>query len=89
MDHEGLRETVGRFLGFFYADYGVVGSRDLEWLKHAMNVLVGIFIRYGLANNVAKSRTMTCQPGALQSGMSEETMALKFAGVVDSYRVGI
>ena len=47
----------------FYADDGMVGSRELDWLKHAMNVLVGLFRRYSLATNVAKSCTMTYQPG--------------------------
>ena len=41
-------------------------------------------ISYGLAANVAKSRKMTCQPGALLVGMSEEAMALNFTGVGDS-----
>ena len=63
------------------------GSRDPDWLQHTMNVLVGLFRRYGLAANVAKSQTMTCQPGALRAGMSEETMELKCTGVGDLYRV--
>ena len=42
-----------------------------------MNVLVGLFRRYGLAVNVAKSRTITCQPGALRVGVLEEAIALK------------
>ena len=43
LDHDGLGETVRQFLGFFYADDGMVGSRDLDWLQHLMNVLVGLF----------------------------------------------
>ena len=38
--HDGLVETVGRCLGVFYADADMVISRDLDWLKHAMKVLV-------------------------------------------------
>ena len=68
--HDGLRETVGRCLGVFYANNGMVESCDPEWLHHAMNVLVVLFRRYGLAANVAKSHTMTCQPGALRTGIS-------------------
>ena len=63
--HDRLGETVGRCLGVFYAGNGMVGSRDSDFLQHAMNVLVGLFRRYGLVSNVSKSRTMTCQPGAL------------------------
>ena len=69
--HDRLGETVGRCLGVLYADDGIVGSRDPDWLQHAMKVLVGIFRRYGLAGNVTKSRTMAYQPGALRAGMSE------------------
>ena len=52
---DGLGETVVRCFGEFYADDVMVGSCDLDWLQHAMNVLVGLFRSYGLAANVAKS----------------------------------
>ena len=87
MDHEGLGETVGRCLGLFYAHNGMFVSRISDWLQHTMNVLVGLFIKYVLAANVTKSRIMTCHPGALRAGMSEEAMALKCTGVGDSYQV--
>ena len=41
--HDRMREAVGRCLGVFYADDGMVGSRDSEWLQHSMNILVGLF----------------------------------------------
>ena len=87
VDHDGLRDTVGRCLGVFYDENGMVDSRNPDCLQHATNVLLGLFRRYGLVANVKKSRIMTCQPGALQAGMSEEAMALKFTGVGDSYWV--
>ena len=83
--HDGLEETVGRCLGFLYADDGMVGSGDSDWLQHAMKVLIGLFRRYGLAANVAKSCTMTCQPGVLRAGMLEEAMPLKCTGVGNLY----
>ena len=52
-----------------------------------MNVLVGLFQHYGLAANVAKFRSMKCQPGALKSGMSADAKALKFTGVGESYHM--
>ena len=67
----------------------MVRSRDSEWIQHAMNVLVGLFKRYGLAANIAKSHTMTCHPGALRVGISEEAMPLNCTGVGDSYQVRI
>ena len=83
--HDGLGDTVRRCLGVFYAENCMVGSRNSDWLQHVMNVLARIFRRYGVAASVAKSRTMTCQTGALQAGMLEEAMALKCMGVGDSY----
>ena len=68
--HNRMVEAAGSFLGVFYADESMVGSRYYEWLHHLMNVLVGLFRGYGLTSNVTKSRTMTCQTGALRSGMS-------------------
>ena len=68
LDHDGLGDTVGRCLEVFYADDGMVVSRELDCLQHAMNVLVVLYRRFGLAANVAKSRKMTCHPGALRVG---------------------
>ena len=84
--HDGMGKTVGRCLGVFYANDGMVGSREPDWLQHTMNILVGLFRRYGLAANVNKSHTMTCQPGAIWAGMLEDAMALKCTGVGDSYQ---
>ena len=67
MAHGGLREALWRCLRVFYADDGMVVSRDPDWLQHSMNGLVGLFRRFDLEANIAKSRLMTCQPGALRS----------------------
>ena len=42
-----------------------------------MNVLIDLFQWYEIADNIAKARTITFQPGALRSGMSEEAKGLK------------
>ena len=62
VDQNGMVEDGRRFLGVFYVNDGIVGSREYIWLHHSMNALVGLFHRYVLIANVAKSRTMTCQP---------------------------
>ena len=85
--HDGLVETVGRCLGVFYDNYGMVGSRDPDWLQHTTNVPFELFRRYILEANVSNSRTMTYQYRVLRAGMSEEAMALKYTGVGYSYRV--
>ena len=37
---------MGRRLGIFYADNGVLGAWDSEWLQNALNVLIGPFHLY-------------------------------------------
>ena len=68
--HNGMVEASGLCLGVFYANDGMVGSRDVEWIQHLMNVLVGLLRQYGLVSNIAKSRMMMCQPDSLRLGMS-------------------
>ena len=52
-----------------------------------MKVLIGLFRGYVLVTNIAKSCTMTYQPGALREGVSKEAMALKCMGVGNLYLV--
>ena len=63
----------------------MVISIDLDWLQHLMKVLIGIFWKYGLAADVAKSGTMICRPSDFRSGMSEQARELKGKGLGDSY----
>ena len=83
--HDVFGASVRRCLVVLYADDSMVGSRYPDWLQQLMNVLVGLFLRYSLTGNVAKSSLMTFQPGALRLGMSVDSKALKCTGVVDSY----
>ena len=75
--HDGLVETIWRCLGAFYANNSMVGSRGLDCLQHAMNVMFILFRRYCLAANVTNLCTMRCQPKQLRTGVSEEAMTLK------------
>ena len=81
LDRDGLGETVGRCLEVFCANDDMVGSIDAFRLQHSMKILVGPFRRYGLTSNSAKSCMMTCQPGVLRSGVSEEAKALNCTGL--------
>ena len=46
-------------MGVFYADDGMIRSRNPKKFQGAINFLVGIFIRFSLIANLAKSETMT------------------------------
>ena len=85
MDKYGLLETAGQCVVVFYEDDGVVGLCDPDWLQHVINVLVGLFRRYGMAANVEKLCRMTCEPVALQAGILEQAMVLNCTGVGDLY----
>ena len=69
VSQEVLVLAVGRCMGLFYDDDGVVVLCNLEWLRVNLNVLIGPFHQYGLVANIAKSKAMICQPGTLWSGM--------------------
>ena len=71
---EGLRLAVGRCLGLFYANNGMVGSRYPEWTQGALNVLFSLFYPYVQVVNIAKSNAMTCHPGELWYWNSEEAV---------------
>ena len=64
--------TVARRLSMFYADDGIIGSRDSRWLQDSLTVLVSMFRRIGLQTNTAKTRTMNCFPGHIRGAESDE-----------------
>ena len=64
--YDRLGHAAVQSLGVLYAENGILGSRDPEWLQGYLNVLIGLFRRIGLMANAVKSKTMTCQPGAIQ-----------------------
>ena len=56
--HKELGLVVGRCLGLFYADDGMAESQYPEWLQGAINMLIGLFWRYGLVAKISKSKAM-------------------------------
>ena len=49
----------------FYANGRMIVSRDPEWLQGTINVIIRLFRRVGLMDNVKKSKTMPFQPGVI------------------------
>ena len=58
----------GHFSAVFYADDGMVGASDPEWLQGAFSALLAIFDRVGLQTNVDKTVSMACHPCRAGSG---------------------
>ena len=63
--HDGLGVAIGRCTGLFYADAGIIVSRDQECLQGDINVIIVLFRKFGLMVNVAKSENMNCQEGVI------------------------
>ena len=77
---------VGRCMGMFYADDVMVVSKDPEWLQGDINVLIRLFRRVELMENVEKSNTMTCHTWAIHMGMLEETFSQRSEVEGDTYQ---
>ena len=83
--HDRLRTAVGRSMGMFYADDGLIGLWDPEWPQGSTNVLIRLFCMIGLMINVEKSKTMAYQPGAIFTGVSEESFSRSITGKRSTY----
>ena len=75
------------YWGVFYVVYGILSLRGLDWLQGDLNVLTGLFRRIFLVSNVAKSKTMTCEPEAIRLGISEEIFGQRSVGKGATCRV--
>ena len=63
----GVGEEIRQFLAAFYADDGLVQSRDPARLQASLDTLVSLFERVGLRTNVSKTKTMVCIPGRIRT----------------------
>ena len=52
---DGLDAAVQSQLALFYADDGMIGSRDGQWLQQSLDLLVELFGRLGLRTNTDKT----------------------------------
>ena len=83
---DGLGETVASKLSLFYADDGLVASLDNDWLQHALDVLVDLFLRINLATNTVKTVTMTCFPNYNNPNLSEAAYKRRMTGTGPTFR---
>ena len=64
-------------MGMFYEYYSMIVSKYPEGLQGAINTIIRLFRKVGLMANVAKSKIITCQSGAICTGVSEKYFSLK------------
>ena len=57
---DGMVHAVGRSMGVFYADDGLIESRDSKWIQGSLNLLIGLFQWIGLMKNKLPSLKGWC-----------------------------
>jgi hypothetical protein len=67
---DGIGRSVAEQLVLFYADDGLVASRNVEWLQMAVDCLSELFTRVGLRTNIAKTKVMICEAGYISGRLS-------------------
>ena len=70
-------------------DDDLLVSREPEWIQVALNVLIRLFRRIGLAANVATLKTMAYQTREIILGLSEEAFSRPSKGKGATYREGL
>jgi hypothetical protein len=78
---QGIGDKVAKWMVAFYIDNGLVASRDPVWLQSSFDILVGLFECIGLFTNAAKMKVMTCTPGRIREGYSDEAYTLHKSGL--------
>ncbi len=71
--HETLNDSDGKLaaqvealFAIFYVDDGYIARKDAEFLQEALDILVEMFKRVGLATNTKKMQVMVCTPGRIR-----------------------
>jgi len=83
---DGLGMMVQEWLVLFYADDGLIASRNAKWLQMAIERLSELFERVGLRMNTDKTETMTCTPGYISGQESSHAYTRRMEGTGQSYR---
>ena len=76
----GIGYELRSLLAAFYADDGLLASRDPVLLQRAMKSLVELFERVGLITNTKKTEAMTCLPGKIRVSLSQEAYRNRLEG---------
>ena len=84
--NEGVGHNVRDLIALFYADDGLIASRDSEWLQQSIDVLTDLFARVGLKTNTTKTKAMICTPGYIATQMSDQQYRRRMRGTGQTYR---
>jgi hypothetical protein len=81
---EDFGDDNAEWLVAFYIDDRLVASRDPVWLQLSFDILVSLFECIGLYTNATKTKVMTCIPGRIKEGFTEEEYTLHRTGAATS-----
>ena len=82
--NHGLGIEVCNKLALFYADDGLVASRDPRWLQPAFEQLMTIFARVGPEANTTITKAMICVPGHIGVHLPTAAYKRRMEGVGDT-----
>ena len=68
----GIRFEVRNRQVLFFADDGLLASRDPTWLQNSFDILISLFECVGLKTNAVKTKAMVCCLTTIAKGLSEE-----------------
>ncbi len=77
---KGIGDDIAKWLVAFYIDNGLVASRDPVWLQLSFDILVNLIECIGHYTNATKRKVMTCVPGRVREGYTEEKYTLHRSG---------
>jgi Reverse transcriptase (RNA-dependent DNA polymerase) len=69
----------------FYADDGLLGATNAEWLGSSFNILVDLFTRIGLHTNYSKTVLMACHPKLPHTNTSNTAYHQRLTGTGPTY----
>ena len=59
---EGFGQDIQRLVKYFYANNGILATKQAKMMKRALNVLAELFDQVGLHTNMGNMIRMVCQP---------------------------
>ena len=81
-------EDVRRLMTCFYADDGLIVTRNPEDLQIAFDVLTGLFDRVGLRTNTTKTEAMVFLPGKIMTPLAAESYEAQMDDTFQAERTG-
>ena len=72
--------SIQDLVAYFYANYGLVASTQIERLHRACNFLTNLFDRVSISTNIRNMVSMACQPCHKPVWMSSAAYELQRTG---------